>query len=64
MFVAFELQIGLETEVNGLRKDHLVYEEGRILKAQPLLKAFKEQTQENLHQIDASTTSMPSSLTE
>eukprot|EP00957_Ditylum_brightwellii_P141555 10784229-Ditylum_brightwellii.AAC.1 len=36
MFVAFELQIGYEAEINDLREDHLVYEEGRILKAQPL----------------------------
>jgi len=29
MFVAFELQIGLEAEVSGLlSKDHLAYEEG------------------------------------
>eukprot|EP00957_Ditylum_brightwellii_P060942 4626706-Ditylum_brightwellii.AAC.1 len=42
MFVAFELQIGFEAEVNGLRVDHLAYEEGRILNAQPLLKAYKE----------------------
>eukprot|EP00957_Ditylum_brightwellii_P119843 9144439-Ditylum_brightwellii.AAC.1 len=42
MFVAFELQIGLEAEVNDLREDHVSYEEGRILKAQPLLKAYKE----------------------
>mmetsp|Transcript_34363 Transcript_34363/g.45980 ORF Transcript_34363/g.45980 Transcript_34363/m.45980 type:complete len:341 (-) Transcript_34363:433-1455(-) len=28
MFVAFELQIGFEAEVNGLRVDHLAYEEG------------------------------------
>eukprot|EP00957_Ditylum_brightwellii_P054761 4149345-Ditylum_brightwellii.AAC.1 len=38
MFVAFELQIGFEAEVNGLRVDHLAYEEGKILNAQPLLK--------------------------
>eukprot|EP00957_Ditylum_brightwellii_P122134 9314259-Ditylum_brightwellii.AAC.1 len=42
MFVAFELQIGLESEIKGLREDHVSYEEGRILNAQPLLKAYKE----------------------
>eukprot|EP00957_Ditylum_brightwellii_P158748 12083300-Ditylum_brightwellii.AAC.1 len=62
MFVAFELQIGLEAEVNGLREDHLAYEEGRILKAQPLLKAFKEQTRENLNDVDK-VTFLPSCLT-
>jgi len=41
MFVAFELQVGLEAEVNGLREDHLAYEEGQILKTQPLLKDYK-----------------------
>eukprot|EP00957_Ditylum_brightwellii_P001846 142289-Ditylum_brightwellii.AAC.1 len=41
MFVAFELQIGLKAEVNGLRVDHLAYEEGQILKAQSLLKDYK-----------------------
>eukprot|EP00957_Ditylum_brightwellii_P096173 7326662-Ditylum_brightwellii.AAC.1 len=56
MIVAFELQIGLEAEVSGLRQDHLSYEEGRILKAQPLLKEYKE-FQEKNNEVDASTTS-------
>jgi len=64
MFVAFELQIGLEAEVSGLRQDHVSYEEGRILKAQPLLKAFKEQAQDNLNKVGANTTPAPSSLIE
>eukprot|EP00957_Ditylum_brightwellii_P188445 14345698-Ditylum_brightwellii.AAC.1 len=51
MFVAFELQIGLKAEVNGLRVDHLAYEERQILKSQPLLKAFKEQTRDNLNDV-------------
>jgi len=63
MFVAFELQIGLEAEVNGLRKNHLSYEEGRILTAQPLLKTYKE-SQEKSNEVDASTASAPSFLTE
>eukprot|EP00957_Ditylum_brightwellii_P020433 1540527-Ditylum_brightwellii.AAC.1 len=42
MFVAFELQIGLKKEIEGLRKTHDAYEEGRILNAQPLLKMYKE----------------------
>eukprot|EP00957_Ditylum_brightwellii_P115202 8786014-Ditylum_brightwellii.AAC.1 len=42
MFVAFELQIGIEAEVDGLRGDQVSYEEGRILNAQPLLKKYKE----------------------
>mmetsp|Transcript_7216 Transcript_7216/g.9586 ORF Transcript_7216/g.9586 Transcript_7216/m.9586 type:complete len:443 (+) Transcript_7216:1-1329(+) len=63
MFVAFELQIGYEAEVNGLRVDHLAYEEGRILKAQPLLKAYKE-AHEKSSESHVSTTAVPSSLTE
>eukprot|EP00957_Ditylum_brightwellii_P078818 5993870-Ditylum_brightwellii.AAC.1 len=63
MFVTFKLQIGLEAEVNGLRVDHLTYEEGRILKAQPQLKAYKDD-HKNLKEVDAITTSVPSSLTE
>jgi len=63
MFVAFELQIGLEAEVNGLRVDHLAYEEGRILNAQPLLKAYKE-AQVTSNEVDASTTPVQSSLIE
>jgi len=59
MFVAFELQIRFEAKVNELRVDHLAYEEGRILKAQPLLKVYKE-AHENLNGVDA--TSVPSSL--
>mmetsp|Transcript_12673 Transcript_12673/g.18731 ORF Transcript_12673/g.18731 Transcript_12673/m.18731 type:complete len:243 (+) Transcript_12673:2-730(+) len=63
MFVAFELQIGLEAEVNGLRKDHLAYEEGRILKAQPLLKAYKESKGES-NKLYTNKTSAPSSMAE
>eukprot|EP00957_Ditylum_brightwellii_P038859 2937380-Ditylum_brightwellii.AAC.1 len=63
MFVAFELQIGLEAEVNGLRVDHLAYEEGRILKFQPLLKAYKD-AHKNLKEVDTITTSVPSTLSE
>jgi len=62
MCVAFELQIGLEIEVSGLREDHLAYEEGRILKAQPLLKGYKE-AQENINHVERITTSLsPSSV--
>eukprot|EP00957_Ditylum_brightwellii_P031603 2396694-Ditylum_brightwellii.AAC.1 len=63
MFVAFELQIGFKAEVNGLRVDHLAYEEGRILKAQPLLKDYKE-AHEKSSESHVSTTAAPSSLTE
>eukprot|EP00957_Ditylum_brightwellii_P093525 7121725-Ditylum_brightwellii.AAC.1 len=63
MFVAFELQIGLEVEVSGLRQVHASHEEGRILNAQPLLKAYKE-AHENANEVDASTTSVPSSMSE
>eukprot|EP00957_Ditylum_brightwellii_P136554 10413512-Ditylum_brightwellii.AAC.1 len=63
MFVAFKLQIGLEAEVNGLRVDHLAYKKGRILNAQPLLKAYKE-AHEKSSESDVSTTAVPSSLTE
>jgi len=47
MFVAFELQIGLEAEVVELRKDHLAYERGRILESQPLLNAYLEAIKDN-----------------
>eukprot|EP00957_Ditylum_brightwellii_P014556 1096016-Ditylum_brightwellii.AAC.1 len=63
MFVAFELQIGFEAEISGLREDHVSYEEGRILNAQPLLKAYKE-AYENVSEVDKSKTSAPSSLAE
>jgi len=63
MFVAFELQIGLESEIKGLREDHVSYEEGRILNAQPLLKAYKE-AQVTSNEVNSSTTSAPSSLIE
>jgi len=62
MFVAFELQIGLKGEIEMLRETHVSYEEGRILNSQPLLKAYKD-AHENLNEVDASTTSTPSSLT-
>eukprot|EP00957_Ditylum_brightwellii_P010703 811100-Ditylum_brightwellii.AAC.1 len=63
MFVAFELQIGLEAQVNGLRGDHVSYEEGRILNAQPMLKAYKE-AHEKSSESDVGTTAIPSTLTE
>eukprot|EP00957_Ditylum_brightwellii_P119402 9108991-Ditylum_brightwellii.AAC.1 len=61
MFVAFELQIGFEAEVSGLREDHVSYEEGRILKHQPLLKGYKE-SKEKINKVDTSTASAPYSL--
>jgi len=63
MFVAFELQIGLEAEINGLREDHLAYEERRILEAQPLLKRYKE-SKEKINKVNASTTPVPSNMIE
>ena len=63
MFVAFELQIVLEADVNGLRADHLVYEEGQIINAQPLLKKYKD-AHKNLKKVDTITTSVPSTLSE
>eukprot|EP00957_Ditylum_brightwellii_P193210 14711650-Ditylum_brightwellii.AAC.1 len=63
MFVAFELQIGLEDEVSGLREDHVSYEERRVLDAQPLLKAYKE-AYENVNAVGMSKAPAPSSLAE
>eukprot|EP00957_Ditylum_brightwellii_P126360 9632736-Ditylum_brightwellii.AAC.1 len=63
MFVAFKLQIGLEAEVNCLRADHLVYEEGQILNDQPLLKKYKD-AHKNFKEVDIITTSVPSTLSE
>lgn len=40
MFVAFELQIGLNDEINSHRKSHVAYERERILANQPLLKNY------------------------
>eukprot|EP00957_Ditylum_brightwellii_P057154 4330535-Ditylum_brightwellii.AAC.1 len=50
-------------EVNGLRVDHFVYKEGRILNAQQLLKAYKEAHKKS-SESNVSTTAVPSSLTE
>eukprot|EP00957_Ditylum_brightwellii_P055321 4193013-Ditylum_brightwellii.AAC.2 len=63
MFVAFKLQIGLEAQVNGLRGDHVSYNEGQVLNAQPLLKAYKD-VHEKSDEVNISLTSVPSSLTE
>jgi len=63
IFVAFELQIGLKAEVSRLRKDHDAYEGRRILKAQPLLKHYKE-AQTDSNNVNKSKTSFPSSLIE
>jgi hypothetical protein len=59
--VAFELQIGLEAEVSSLCQDHLAYEEGQILKAQPLLRKYKE-SQEKNNGVNTNTTFVSSSL--
>uniref|UniRef100_A0A7S1ZSV4 Uncharacterized protein n=1 Tax=Ditylum brightwellii TaxID=49249 RepID=A0A7S1ZSV4_9STRA len=39
---ACEIQIGLTSEINGLREDHEPYERQRILESLPLLAAYKE----------------------
>eukprot|EP00957_Ditylum_brightwellii_P059426 4511822-Ditylum_brightwellii.AAC.1 len=63
MFVAFELQIGLEAQVNGLHGDHVSYEEGGILNAQQLLKKYKD-AHKNLKEVGTITTPVLSTLSE
>ena len=44
LFVACELQIGLEEEITEHRKTHVAYERDRILMNQPLLKNYDDAT--------------------
>ena len=46
LFVAYELQIGLTSEINSHRENHDSYERDRILPSQPLLKNYDERTVE------------------
>eukprot|EP00957_Ditylum_brightwellii_P049031 3720139-Ditylum_brightwellii.AAC.1 len=62
----FNLKIFMTSQVSsvkGFHEDHLAYEEGRILKTQPLLKDYKE-ARKKISDADVSTTAVPSSLEE
>jgi len=56
MFVANELQIGLESVIDELRTDHVSYERRRILEAQPLLHNYMKALEEKKKSTLAATT--------
>jgi len=47
MFVAFEIQIGLTSEIDKNKKEHVAYEESRILKSQTLLNSYIKASKDN-----------------